>query len=260
MSLIHAIILGIVEGITEFLPISSTAHLVITSYLLGIAQTDFVKTFEIAIQLGAILAVAVLYAKTLIQKPQIIAKIIAGFIPTGIIGFLLYKIIKTYLLGNMTITAWALVLGGIGIILFERWYQKKQIPSYETESHKEEVSYAAAIWMGICQSLAVIPGVSRSAATIIGGMSTKLSRKTVVEFSFLLAAPTMLGATALDIYKDPGALMQGNIVVLLIGLLVSFVVAYVSMRWLIQYIQTHTFTGFGWYRIAVGIIILLLFL
>ncbi len=262
MSIFHAIILGIVEGLTEFLPISSTAHLVITSHLLGILQSDFTKTFEIVIQLGAIAAVGLLYAKKLIKQPQIIGKIVAGFVPTAIIGFALYKIIKNYLLGNMTITAWALTLGGIGIILFEKWYQKKQVQSLSygdtnQNNNLQEVSYPVAIWMGFWQALAVIPGVSRSAATIMSGMSKKISREAAVEFSFLLAAPTMLGAAALDIYKDPGALAQGNIVVLLIGLIVSFAIAYITMKWLLKYVQTHSFTGFGWYRILIGVIILL---
>jgi undecaprenyl-diphosphatase len=257
MSLFHTIVFGIVEGVTEFLPISSTAHLMITSYVLGIAQTDFVKTFEIAIQAGAILAVAVLYIKKLLQNPKLIVKIIVGCIPTGIIGLVLYKTVKTYLLGNMSIMVWALGIGGVLLIVFERWYAKKQNHSTQ-EIQTSEVSYPAALWMGLCQSIAIVPGVSRSAATILGGLVAGISRVTVVEFSFLLAAPTMFAATALDIYKNPQILSSGDVWTLLVGLVVSFVVAYASMKWLLKYIQTHSFEKFGWYRIIISLIILLL--
>lgn len=258
MSIFHAIILGIVEGVTEFLPISSTAHLVIASRILGILQTDFVKTFEISIQLGAIAAVAVLYMKKIIANPCIIGKIIAGFIPTAIIGFVLYSAIKNVLLGNLTIIGWSLGLGGVALIVFEWWYQKRNKLSNIENSNvfKGEVSYGAAIWMGVCQSLAVIPGVSRSAATIVGGMIAGISRYAVVEFSFLLAAPTMFAATAFDIYKNPQVLTGENIEALVVGLLVSLGVAYVSMKWLLRYIQSHSFSGFGWYRIIIGVLIL----
>ncbi len=261
MSILHTIILGIVEGVTEFLPISSTAHLIIASRVLHIAQSDFMKTFEIVIQLGAIAAVAALYFKTLITKPKLIGKILAAFIPTSIIGLAVYSFAKKYLLGNLSVTVWALVLGGIGIILFEI-YSEKKFGAQETSSKEleESISYPAALWMGICQAVAIIPGVSRSAATILGGRALGITRKEVVEFSFLLAAPTMFAAAALDIYKNPQAISGDNIVLIGIGLVVSFVVAYMSMKWLLKYIQTHSFKVFGVYRIIVGIVVWILFL
>ena len=263
MSIVYSIILGIVEGITEFLPISSTAHLIITSRILEIAQTDFVKMFEIVIQLGAIAAVAVLYFKLLIKNPQLIGKIIAAFIPTSIIGLAVYSFAKRYLLGNLWITVIALIVGGLGIILFEMKYKNRlEDASYKNDSSglNSHISYPAAIWMGVCQAVAIIPGVSRSAATILGGRAWGITRTAVVEFSFLLAAPTMFAAAALDIYKNPQALTGGNIIPLIIGFVVAFVVAYVSMKWLISYIQKHSFTAFGWYRILVGALVWVLFL
>lgn len=264
MSLFHAIILGIVEGITEFLPISSTAHLMITSSLLGIAQTDFVKTFEIAIQAGAILAVVALFVKKLMHNPRMIGKIIIGFIPTAIIGFVLYGVVKKILLGNLTVLAWSLGIGGIVLVLFEWWCKRNNDQLHDSRNRevaeKTEISYGVAVWMGVCQSLAVIPGVSRSAATIVGGMLAGISRYAVVEFSFLLAAPTMFAATAFDIYKNPQTLSGENMGALIVGLLVSFVVAYASMKWLLQYVQSHSFSGFGWYRIIIAVFVLLLLL
>ncbi|MFA7201865.1 MAG: undecaprenyl-diphosphate phosphatase [Candidatus Paceibacterota bacterium] len=261
MSILHAIILGVVEGVTEFLPISSTAHLIITSRILNITQNDFLKTFEIVIQLGAIAAVAVLYFKTLATKPKLIGKILAAFIPTSIIGLAVYSLAKKYLLGNLTITVWALVLGGIAIILFEMYFEEKAERNEQSPKELETaISYPAALWMGVCQVVAIIPGVSRSAATILGGRALGITRKEVVEFSFLLAAPTMLAAAALDIYKNPQAISGANIVPVIIGLVVSFVVAYISMKWLLKYIQTHSFKVFGIYRIIIGLVIWVLFL
>lgn len=261
MSILHAIILGIVEGVTEFLPISSTAHLIIASRILHIAQSDFVKMFEIVIQLGAIAAVAVLYFKTLITKPKLIGKILAAFIPTSIIGLAVYSFAKKYILGNLGITVWALIVGGVVIILFEIISEKRQkINKLPPEELEVAVSYPAAVWMGICQAIAIIPGVSRSAATILGGRAWGIARKEVVEFSFLLAAPTMLAAAALDIYKNPQAILGGDMTSIIVGLLVSFVVAYISMKWLLKYIQTHSFKVFGVYRIVVGVVIWMIFL
>jgi len=182
MDLLHSLILGIVEGITEFLPISSTGHLILASDLLKISQTNFVKDFEIIIQLGAILAVIVLYFKTFLKNGKVWKRILAGFIPTAIIGYLLYKVIRGFLLGNTAVTLWALLIGGIILILIELLHKEKD---YHVENI-ESISIKNAFIIGVFQSLAVIPGVSRSAATIIGALLLGTKRKAAVEFLFYL--------------------------------------------------------------------------
>ncbi len=256
MIFLHAIILGIVEGITEFLPISSTGHLILVSHLLSIPTTEFLKTFEIAIQLGAILAVVVLYWRLLIDRFGAIKKIIAAFIPTAIVGFILYKFIKQYLLGSTAVVLWALLIGGVVIILFERWYSKKNPQMQDVAV--EDISYRHAVYIGLFQAIAVIPGVSRAGATILGGLSLGIGRKTIVEFSFLLAVPTMLAATALDILKTSSSITSHDWLLLLVGGVVSFVCALFAVKWLLGYIKRHTFTAFGIYRIIVALIFLLL--
>lgn len=250
MNLIHAIILGAVEGITEFLPISSTGHLILTSNLLGLDQTEFLKSFEIFIQLGAILAVVVLYWKTLWQKRGLDIKVLLAFIPTAIIGIALYSFIKEYLLGNETIVLWALALGGIFIVLFEYLYGKK----VAREKDMEDITGKQAVGIGTIQALAMIPGVSRSATTIIGGMFMGMSRKAIVEFSFLLAIPTMMAATGLDILKNYQSFSLDQVWILISGFVVSFIVAMVAVRFLIRFIQKNSFAAFGWYRIAVALV------
>ena len=214
MSLVHVFILSIVEGVTEFLPISSTGHLILASRLLGISATDFTKTFEIAIQFGAIMAVVVLYFKKFSQSFSLYKKLFVAFLPTAIVGFFLYPFIKGYLLGSSQVVVWSLFLGGIAIILFEK-YHKPFKPRPLTIRHY--------FLIGVFQSLSVIPGVSRAAATIIGGLLTGLKRETATEFSFLLAVPTMFAATTLDIYKSRQILMSGDLLSLLIGTFLSFV-------------------------------------
>lgn len=257
MTIIHSLILGIIEGITEFLPISSTAHLIISSKLLGIPESEFLKTFEISIQLGAILAVIILYWKRLWQNLTVIWKLAAAFIPTAIIGLILYKIIKNFLMESLLIIGISLFFGGFLMIIFEKWYAKKQ----KTNNHKEElalseISYRQASLLGVAQSFAMIPGVSRSAATIIGGLGLGINRKTIVEFSFLLAIPTMLAATVLDIYRNPATFVGNQLTLWLIGFVASFLTAIIGIKWLIKYIQKNDFQAFGWYRIIVGAIIL----
>ncbi|MFH1866572.1 MAG: undecaprenyl-diphosphate phosphatase [Patescibacteria group bacterium] len=246
----QTIILGIVEGITEFLPISSTGHLILTSKLLNLPPTDWLKSFEIAIQLGAILAVVVLYWRSLLVNWQILKKIIIAFIPTAIIGLALYQVVKQYLLGSHTVVLWALLIGGAGLIVFELWYKNKLVKVNELE----EISYPQALLIGLAQSLAIVPGVSRAAATIVGGLILGLGRKTIVEFSFLLAVPTMLAATGLDLLKSAGSWSSGQFGILAIGFVTSFVVALLSIKWLIQFIQKHTFISFGVYRILIALI------
>jgi len=250
LTALNAVLLGVVEGITEFLPISSTGHLVLASDLLQISQTDFVKSFEIAIQLGAILSVVVLYWQRVIVNWEIWKRIIAAFIPTAILGAVFYKIIKGFLLGNNTVIVYSLLIGGILIILFEWFYQEKEHSINEIE----KISLVKAAWIGVFQSIAMIPGVSRSAATILGGMALGVNRQAIVEFSFLLAAPTMLAATALDLLKSGGSFTAGEFGILFIGFIVSFIVAIGAIKFLLNFIKNHTFITFGIYRIVLALI------
>ncbi|MDD3285211.1 MAG: undecaprenyl-diphosphatase UppP [Patescibacteria group bacterium] len=254
MNIFHSLILGLIEGVTEFLPISSTAHLIIAAKALKIPSSDFLDSFLISIQLGAILSVAVLYAKTLIRQPRLILKIAAAFIPTAIIGLAAYKLAKTYLFESLPLIAGALFIGGIVLIILEKYFAHR--PHKETEQDVAQISYRQAAYIGIFQSLAIIPGVSRSAATIMGGLSLGISRKNIVEFSFLLALPTMAAATALDLYKTPPSLQANEVIIWLIGLAVSFVTAVLGIKFFLKFIQKHDFQVFGWYRIILGIILL----
>lgn len=257
MSPLHSIILGIVEGLTEFLPISSTAHLSLTSQLLGIAQTDFIKTFEIAIQSGAMLAVIAIYWRKFLNM-EINKKIIAGFLPTAILGFVLYKLIKSYLIGNLYVTLASLFIGGIILIVFEKNINKKektQVPTNETDIIG--LSYKKTALIGLFQSLAVIPGVSRSAATIISGRLLGLKKDSVVEFSFLLAVPTILAATGYDLLKNYVLFSSQDIGSLSLGFIFSFITAIISIKFFISYISKHSLTSFGIYRILVSILILI---
>ncbi|MDD2681221.1 MAG: undecaprenyl-diphosphatase UppP [Patescibacteria group bacterium] len=257
MTILHSLIFGLVEGITEFLPISSTAHLIITSKLLGLPESTTLSSFLIAIQLGAILSVAVLYTKTILKNPKLILKIAAAFIPTAIIGLLAYKLVKDYLLESLLTIAIALLLGGIILIVLEKYFARRKAKISETEESLEQLSYSQAAIIGVCQALAVVPGVSRSAATIMGGLALKISRKNIVEFSFLLALPTMLAATALDLYKSPPNLNGSELIIWSIGLIVAFITATLGIRFFLRYIKKHDFQIFGWYRIILGLIIIL---
>ena len=250
MNFFEIFILSLVEGITEFLPVSSTGHLILTSKLLAIQQTEFLKSFEIAIQLGAILSVLVLYGKSLMLNRKIVARVAAAFVPTAAVGFVLYKLIKKFLLGNAGVVLGALFVGGIFLIVFELFYKKKT-PSVE---RIENISYAQAVIIGLCQALAVVPGVSRSAATIVGGLALGVGRKTIVEFSFLLAVPTMLAATALDLLKTGHEFTSGQFYVLGAGCLISFLVAIAAIKFFLRFIKNHTFVSFGIYRIAVALL------
>ncbi len=256
MTLLDSFILGIVEGITEFLPISSTAHLEIASRVLGLVSTDFLKSFEIIIQLGAILAVVIYYASTLTKNTQLWKRIIVAFIPTGIIGFVLYKILKQYLLGNPAILVWTLGIGGIVILIFEYIYKDKHAERDSTQE-LQILSYKKALLIGLAQSLAIVPGVSRSAATILSGTALGMSRKAIVEFSFLLAIPTMLAATGYDLLKNASSFSSGEFLGLTIGFVTAFLSALVAIKFFIQYIQKRGFALFGWYRIILAIIIFL---
>ena len=253
MSLLHAIILGIVEGITEFLPISSTAHLILASHLLRLAESEFVKSFEIIIQLGAILSVVVLYWSKF-WNWEVLKKLVVAVIPTGVIGLTVYKAIKGYLLGNVNVVLAALLVGGIVLILFERWRLQDR-----NDVDFSEITYRKAFLIGLFQAIAVIPGVSRSAATIVGGSLIGVSKRTIVEFSFMLAVPTMLAATGLELVKGRAAL-AGNYGILAVGFVVSFLTAIVAIKSFLGYIKKRDFSVFGWYRIALAAVYYLVFL
>ncbi len=246
MDLMTAAILGIVEGISEFLPISSTGHLILTSHLLGLKHTDFLKSFEIAIQVGAIASVVVLYWRYLLVDLRTITKVVVAFLPTGIMGLTLYKLIKQYLLGSAQVVLWSLLIGGVLLIVFELWHRERE----DAVGAVENISLRQALIIGCFQSLAMIPGVSRSAATIVGGLLLGLKRKVIVEFSFLLAVPTMLAATAYDLLKSGAGFSPDQFQFLAVGFVTSFVVALLSIKFLLRYIQTHTFIAFGVYRIV----------
>ena len=255
MDLIQAIILAIIEGITEFLPISSTGHMIIASSFFGIAQDDFTKLFTIVIQLGAILSVIILYFKRFFQSADFYFKLLIGFIPAVFFGLLLSKRIDT-LLENPVTVAISLVIGGLILLKVDDWFTDA-----EEEDSTDNISYSTAFKIGMFQCLAMIPGVSRSGASIVGGMASKLSRKTAAEFSFFLAVPTMLGATVkkcYDYYKDGFVLTDHQINMLIVGNVVAFIVAMLAIKSFIGYLQKHGFRMFGWYRIIAGAAILVI--
>lgn len=254
MSILHALILAIVEGLTEFLPVSSTGHMIITSALLGIEKEPFVKVFEVAIQFGAILAVVVLYFKRFIKSFDFYLVLFVGFLPTAFFGLLLKKHIDG-LLENVQVVAVMLLVGGVVLVFIDRFF-----PGNE-ESDKEEVSYKTAFFIGLFQSISMVPGVSRSAATIIGGLSQKLSRKTAAEFSFFLAVPTMFAATGKSLFDEREILLSNldNIGILIFGNVVAFIVAYLAMNRFVAFLTKYGFRMFGYYRIVLGTLILVLF-
>lgn len=243
MNIIHAVILSIIEGVTEFLPISSTGHMILASTLLKLQETDFVKSFEIIIQLGAILAVLVLYWKKLLTNRDTLLRVLVAFIPTAIVGLVLYKYIKDVLLGNPWIVVWSLGIGGILLILLEKFHTEKQ----------KNMSLLDAFMIGCAQSLSIIPGVSRAAATISGALLLGIKRETAVEFSFLLAIPTMAAATGLDILKSGRHFTGSQYELLVIGFVGAFVTALVTVKWFIGFVKTHTFVPFGIYRILAAL-------
>lgn len=259
MTTIQAIILGIIEGITEFLPISSTAHLVIASNLLGLEQSAFLKSFEIIIQLGAVAAVIFLYTKTILKRPALIGKIIAGFIPTAIIGFALYSFVKTFLLGNLVPVVWSLLIGGIILISYE-WYEKKREFTHPSISPIHDTAlthmpYRSAVVIGVAQALAIIPGVSRSAATITAGRMLGLDKRAATEFSFLLALPTIAAAAGYDILKNPHIFETQHLALIVVGFAVSFITAVIAIKSLLAFIQRFSFAWFGVYRIVLALLL-----
>ena len=252
MTLIDAAILGVVEGLSEFLPISSTGHLILTSALMQLKQSEAHKVFEVTIQLGAILAVVVLYWKQLLMSPDLARKVCIAFIPTGILGFLLYKTVKAFFIPSLA--SYMLIAGGFLFLVIERHLAKR------SEHHEplQSVTYRQALLIGTIQSLSMVPGVSRSGATIMGGLLVGLDRKTAAEFSFLLAIPTMCAATGYDLYKNYRIFTLGDGQNILVGFVTSFLFAVIGIRFLLKFISSHTFVPFGIYRIVAGILFLLL--
>ncbi len=249
MSIFEAFLLGVLEGLTEFLPVSSTGHLILASTLLGIEQSSAHKTFEITIQLGSILAVVYLYRDKLFSDFELWKKLIVAFIPTGIIGLLFYKHIKELFIPETV--ALMLILGGIVFIVVERFYNYKE----HNIDDVSKITYKKAFFVGLFQSIAMIPGTSRSGATIIGGLLLGLNRKTAAEFSFLLAVPTMFVATFYDIYKNFEEVTHSGIWgEIAIGFVVSFFFAIIAIKSFIAFLSRFSFVPFGIYRILLGLI------
>jgi undecaprenyl-diphosphatase len=254
MNLIHVIVLAIIEGITEFLPISSTGHMIIASSVMGIASNDFVKLFTVAIQLGAILSVVVLYFKRFFQTLDFYVKLIVAFIPAAIFGLLFSKRIDALLDSALTVGI-TMFVGGIILLFVDKWFSQSVV------KEEKQISYLTALKIGFFQCLAMIPGTSRSAASIVGGMSQKLSRKAAAEFSFFLAVPTMFAATVkklYDFYKEGHVFTGEEIKLLAIGNVIAFIVALLAIKTFITFLERRGFQLFGWYRILVGGIIIIL--
>jgi undecaprenyl-diphosphatase len=254
MSILETIILAIVEGITEFLPISSTGHMIIASSLMGIASDPFTKMLTIAIQFGAILSVVVLYWKRFFQSFDFYIKLFIAFLPAAIAGFLFNDAIDS-LLERVDVVGYTLLAGGIFFLFVDKIFAGN-------ETSSKDVTYPAALKIGFFQIIAMVPGVSRSAATIIGGLSQKLNKRTAAEFSFFLAVPTMFAATVYKLfsyYKDGGTFGQHEITLFAIGNIVAFVVAIIAIKSFIAFLTKHGFKVFGYYRIVVGLTILILY-
>lgn len=266
MDILQTVIIAIVEGLTEFLPVSSTGHMIIAQSLLGVESTPFVKAFTIIIQFGAILSVICLYWRRFFY-PQTVGngqgywqamlgfygRLVVGVLPAVVLGLAFNDMIEENL-GNVNLVAWMLILGGVFMLFCDRIFNKG--------SEQTELTYKRAFFIGLIQCISMIPGVSRSMSTIVGGMSQRLTRKAAAEFSFFLAVPTMFGATCLETYKmlkggEAAILSQGdNLQMLLLGSLVAFIVAILAIKFFINYVTRYGFAAFGWYRIVVGAIII----
>ncbi len=260
MDLIDAIILAIIEGLTEYLPVSSTGHMIIASSFMKIASDDFTKLFTIVIQLGAILAVVVLYWKRFFQSLDFYFKLIVAFIPAVVLGLLLSDVIDDLLESPVTV-AISLIIGGFILLKVDDWFKNNEIDTAENPTAHTEISYLTALKIGFFQCLAMIPGTSRSGASIVGGMTQNLNRKTAAEFSFFLAVPTMFGATAkkgYDYYKAGFELSSSQINYLIIGNVIAFIVALIAIKSFIDYLAKKGFKIFGYYRIILGVALLVI--
>jgi len=248
LDILSAIILAIVEGLTEFLPVSSTGHTILAAIILGVQQTEFVKSFEIALEFGSILSVVVSYWRLFLDY-NILKRLFVAFVPTGIVGLVLYRVFKELLLGNSQIVLWALLLGGVFLILFELSYREKK---GTTELSK--IPYRHCLLIGIFQSVSIIPGASRSAPAIMGGLALGMKRETIVLFSFLLAVPTMIAASGFDLAMSASEFSTGQFEVLLVGFAISFLVAFAAIRLFLNYVRNHNFIPFGVYRILLVVV------
>lgn len=254
MDTIQAIIISIVEGLTEFLPVSSTGHMIITQGILGVKSDEFVKLFTVCIQFGAILSVLVMYWKRFFQTWEFYWKLLVAFLPAAIIGFLAGDLIDSFL-ENVWVVSIMLVIGGVFMLFVDKWFNNP--------AKDQTITYKKSFMIGLAQCVAMIPGVSRSMATIVGGMTQKLSRKTAAEFSFFLAVPTMAAASGYKLLKaftsESGIqLLSDNLTTLLIGNLVAFVVAILAIKFFINFLTKYGFKAFGYYRIVVGLLIIIL--
>lgn len=267
MDILQTVIIAIVEGLTEFLPVSSTGHMIIAQSLLGVESTPFVKAFTVIIQFGAILSVICLYwrrffypeagrqGKTYWQAMfDFYARLVVGVLPAVVLGLAFNDLIEENL-GNVSLVAWMLIVGGVFMLFCDRIFNKG--------SEHTQLTYKRALVIGLIQCISMIPGVSRSMSTIVGGMSQRLTRKAAAEFSFFLAVPTMFGATCLETFKmikggEASVLSQGNnLEMLLLGSVVAFIVAILAIKFFINYVTRYGFAAFGWYRIVVGLVIIL---
>ncbi|MGZ3930303.1 MAG: undecaprenyl-diphosphate phosphatase [Bacteroidia bacterium] len=256
MSYLQAFIIAVIEGLTEFLPVSSTGHMMIGTAVLGIEATAFVKLFTVAIQLGAILSVVVLYVKRFFKSVNFYVKLLVAFIPAAVFGVLLGDYIDAAL-ENVFGVAIALFLGGIVLLFVDDWFKNN------TQDSEEDITYVKALKIGLFQCIAMFPGISRSGATIVGGMTQKLTRRNAAEFSFFLAVPTMFAATAkklLDFFKEGVQISGHEIGILVFGNVIAFIVALLAIRFFIGFLTKHGFKLFGWYRIAIGALLILLYL
>ena len=249
MTLFETVVIAIVEGITEFLPVSSTGHMIIAEHLLGMQIDEFTKAFTVNIQFGAILSVIVLYWKRFWQSLLFYYKLFVAFIPAAVLGFLFSSQIDA-MLESVLVVALMLLLGGIVFLFVDKWFINKD----ETK----EATYKNAFVIGLFQCIAMIPGVSRSAATIIGGMQQKLTRTKAAEFSFFLAVPTMAAASAYKLLKDYKHFNSDNLGILLLGNIIAFAVAMLAIKFFITFLQKHGFKVFGYYRIILGAVLLIL--
>jgi undecaprenyl-diphosphatase len=255
MNLLHALVLAIVEGLTEFLPVSSTGHMIIASSLMGVASDPFVKLFTVAIQFGAILSVLVLYWRHFFRSFRFYLRLLVAFIPAVILG-LLFKDVIDRLLESIVAVALALIAGGMVFLFLDGYFERRS----RRQTSVEDVTLPRALRIGLFQCVSMIPGVSRSAATIIGGLTQGLSPTTAAEFSFFLAVPTMFAATCKSLYDylqdGGGQLSQQELTLLAVGNVVAFIVAMLAIKSFISFLTRHGFKVFGYYRIAVGLVIL----
>ena len=253
MDIFQAIIIGIIEGFTEFLPISSTGHMIVASRFLGIEESALMKAYEVIIQFAAIMAVMLIYREKLtFKKVDLWMKLFVAFLPLAIVGFIFKDQIKT--LFNVETVAWMFIIGGIVFLIVEYFYEEKEFHVKEVE----KVSYRQALWVGLAQIFSLVPGTSRAGATIIGGLLTGLDRKTSTEFSFLLAIPVMAAVTGYDLLKHYQDFADANWGAFVVGFITAFIVAYITVKLFLVFIQRFTFVVFGIYRIIFGVFLLMI--